>query len=297
MRVTDASLFRIIQQRVQSAQQNLQNAATPVTTGKIVNSLEDDPLVLQKMLRHDREEADLAQYKSTQSRQISKYGAYETAVEETYQILVGIQTTMVQLSNPHQPEDVRNQLTGELTQMREHLLSIANTEQEGQYIFAGARTDVPAYDDNGVYQGDDLELQVEILPGIKMEGNMTGQALFGGVGINNGENVFATIDSVLGGIASGDPQTAIQNHLDQMDQLINQTAMVRTQVGVRLSRLELAQSTISQLELTLAEKRQNFEDVDYVTALTDYKAAEYSLEATMQASGNLIKPTLLDYLK
>lgn len=297
MRVTDSSLYKAIQQRILAARQNFESASTSVTTGKKINALKDDPLVLQHTLRHDRQEADLGQYKSTLGRQLDINRTYETKVEEVYQILSTIQSTMVQLANPHQTEDTRNVLTAELRQMREHLLAVANTQVDGRYIFSGGRTDTPAFAQDGSYQGDNLELMVEILPGVSMEANMTGGALFAGEGIPNGVNVFAMIDSLLDAVATGDPQSAIQSRLNDVERLIQQSSHVRTHVGVRLNRVELAQNTLAQLELSLAQKRQNFEDVDYVTALTEFKAAEYRLEATMQTSGNLIKPSLLNYLR
>jgi len=64
-----------------------------------------------------------------------------------------------------------------------------------------------------------------------------------------------------------------------------------------LSRVEIATGTINSLKMNLAAKRQNIEDVDYMTAITDFKEAEYAFEATKQISGAMFKPTLLNYIR
>jgi|GEM_PF-2630957 len=297
MRVTDKSLFLNMQTQINASRKRLQQASIAVSTGKKVTALGDDPITLQAQLKNEKLESELEQSEAALNKQRDKYNVYETTINQTYQVMVDLQETMVQLSNPHLAEDVKATLTSQLDQIEEHLMALANTKHDEQYIFAGANSDVAAYDENGVYQGDSLELEVEILPGMTIKSNVTGESIFGGTGSTNGVDVFNMINQMQTMLAAGvDPKEVVTDHLNDVDQIIEQTINEQTKVGIRLSSIEVATSTLDGLQLNLAERRQNIESVDYVTAITEYQEQEYALEAAMQANSNLIKPTLLNYL-
>ena len=298
MRVTDKSLFLRMQTQINASRKKLEDASIAVSTGKKVNALEDDPSVLQSQLKHDRQAAELEQSEKGLNRVKDKYKVYETTVKEIYNVMVDLRETMVQLSNPHLSQDVKATLESQLEQIEKHLLALANTQHEEQYIFAGASSGAEAYNENGVYQGDNIELEAEILPGLKITSNITGQAIFGGAGDANGVDVFAMINEMQTMLASGvDAKEVVTGHLNDVDQIIEQTINQQTQIGIRLSSIEVASSTLGDLKMNLAQRRQDIESVDYVTAITEYKAQEYALQAAMQANSNLIKPTLLSYLR
>ncbi|RJO67172.1 MAG: flagellar hook-associated protein 3 [Myxococcales bacterium] len=297
MRVVDSNRYALISSQFQENRKRLEEAATAVNTGKLVNKLSDDPIALQRSIRNQREEADLTQYSSTLNRLDNRYKTYETKITEAYDVLSQLKSTMVALANPRPSEDVRQQMTVEIQQAREHLLALANAQEEGQYIFSGARTDVQAYLADGTYQGDSNELSVDILPSIKAELNLTGEALFGGAGIPGGINVFAWLNDFENDLASQSPSAAVADNLDQVDQAIEQAIHEETTVGVRLSRLEISKDTLSRLEVNLADKRQNFEDADYVTAITEFNAQQYALEASLQVNSQLLQPSLLNFLR
>lgn len=297
MRVTDKSMFARMQTQINTSRQKLEQASIAVSTGKKVTALGDDPTILQAQLKHDRQQSELEQSATALAKVEDKYNVYETTTNEVYSVMVNLQETMVQLANPHLDEDVKASLEAQLDQIEQQLLSLANTQHEDQYIFAGANSGQPAYDENGVYQGDDIELEVEILPGLKIQSNITGQAIFGGVGDDDGVDVFSMINEMQTMLEGGvDPTGVVRDHLNDVNQIIEQTINQQTQIGIRLGSIEVANSTLEDLQLNLVERRDNVESVDYVTAIVDYQAQQYALEATMQANSKLITPNLMNYI-
>ena len=296
MRVTDQNLFSNVQKQLQATKSKFERSSIAVSSGRKIDRLEDDPLVLQQSMRNSREEANLEQFSTTIMRQTDRYKVYDTKFNESYEVLSRLKSIMVQLANPHMEDDTRTELRTELEHINDQLLMIANTEHDGQYIFSGARTDVEAFDGNGVYQGDTIVQKVEILPGIKMERNVTGDRMFGGVGYDNGVNIFEIIGDIDTAL-DGNPQAVSADYLDEIDQAIEQTIQERIVISTRLARLEMSTNTLEQLKLSLSERRAATEDVDYITAITDFKAQEYALNATMEVNSRLIRTSLLGYLR
>ncbi len=295
MRVTDSTLFQKVQAQLMARKKALENASETVTTGKKINRLEGDPSIVGETLRNQREEANLERYEKSLEGLGNRYMSYESNIQSTYDILARLKSVMVNLSNPSQDSDARTDMTNELEQAKESLLALANEKYNGQYMYSGARTDVEPFAPDGTYQGDSLVLEAEILPGVKMEKNITGEELFGGAG--GGQNVFQLIDELQAAIQSGSPQEEIRNRLDDMDAVIEQTISARTEVGVRLSRIESSKNNLAQLQDNLAFKRQDTEDADYVSALTDYQSQELALQASMQVNADLLGKSLMDFLR
>ncbi len=296
MRIVNQNQYRFIQRQLNNNREVLDKNSEILTTGKNVSRLKDDPLTVQRTLRNEKEEDDLEQYQDNVRRQLDRFSVYETTFSEVFQVLSGLKADMVQLANSANPDNVRTQMDTEIDQLRDHLLGLANTQHEGQYIFSGARTDVEAYSEDGVYHGDETINMVEIQPGVKSEANIPGTQVFEDPGSSGGVNIFELLNDIQTQLQT-DPQGAMADNLDRINTAIEQVIEVRTINGVHMDRLEVTQSTLDTLQVNLAEKRQNFEDADYVTAITEFQMAETSLNMAMQASSSILSRSLLDFIR
>ncbi len=296
MRVADKVYYTLMQRQVQQSRKRLADASMVVSSGKKVNDMADDPLTLQRSMRNATEEANLDQYTSNQAHLTARYSLYEEQFNEAYDLLTNLKSVMVALSNPVNVDDAREELLNELKHTEEQLQAVVNAQDSGQYIFAGGRADQPAFDDLGIYQGDSLENQVEMLPNVNMDANITGERAFAGVGVDGGVNVFEVIANIRTMLETNPQEAALEN-LDGVAQAIEQVIQEQMRVGVGLSTLQSAEYTLENLKLSLVEKRQNFEDADYVTAITEYQAQEYALNASLQVNSDLLSRSLLDYLR
>src|SRR5262249_12445904 len=89
----------------------------------------------------------------------------------------------VMASNASMGPDGRTAIAGEVRGLRQSALAAANTRTaDGEYIFSGSRSDQPAFDDTGVYQGDDLPLQIETQSGLEHPVTVTGARLTASAG-------------------------------------------------------------------------------------------------------------------
>lgn len=112
----------------------------------------------------------------------------------------------------------------------------------------------------------------------------------------NGENIFGTIRALYNGLVTNDT-TAIQSSLDRLDESVNQAVMARAQLGSRMSNLNAAMDSLSRQTIDSKTLASSIEDANAFELFSDMSKNETTLKATLDSSGRLITPSLLDFLK
>lgn len=70
----------------------------------------------------------------------------------------------------------------------------------------------------------------------------------------------------------------------------------RTDVGARLSTLDIQEEQHDDFEITLAKSKSNFEDLDYASAIIEFNENSRALQASQQAFGKTKDLTLFNYI-
>lgn len=135
--------------------------------------------------------------------------------------------------------------------------------------------------------------------------NLRGLASVGGPqdlgidGQNNssqGSNLFDVLQQLVISLKT-DNKPGIQESLDQLDQSFSQVTAARSQVGSRVMALN---STLEALQKGVVDSKNTasqLEDADVFELVSDMNRADTALKATLETSGRLIQPSLLDFLK
>lgn len=111
-----------------------------------------------------------------------------------------------------------------------------------------------------------------------------------------GTNVFSILKNLQVSLEAND-KAGVQDSIDYLDQAINQVVLARSQVG---SRVGIVNSSIDSTQKAKMDNRiaaSQLEDADVFQVMSDITKNEGTLRATMETSGKLIQPSLLDFLK
>lgn len=114
----------------------------------------------------------------------------------------------------------------------------------------------------------------------------------GGAGIN----IFGTIRDLEVSLRTNDKQ-GIQESLDTLDQAISQVVLARSEVG---SRVMAVNNTMDSLQKAVVDNKttaSQLEDADAFQVISDINKTDSTLKATLETSGKLIQPSLLDFLR
>jgi flagellar hook-associated protein 3 FlgL len=147
----------------------------------------------------------------------------------------------------------------------------------------------------GVYRGDSGQVRLEIEQDILATVNLTGDAVFQGVGSAGGENLFDVFNDVVSALRSDD-EAGIVATLDRLDAAQDQIVGHQAIVGARENQLDTTSLRLADLELNLQSLISSIEDVDVTEAITNFTQAENAYQASLGAASRMIQPSLLDFL-
>lgn len=111
-----------------------------------------------------------------------------------------------------------------------------------------------------------------------------------------GENLFIVLQTLSNGLRANDTE-AIQETLERIDSALEQVVTLRSQVGSRLNSINNTAESLSKSKVDNSALLSSIEDADAFEVFTDITKNENTLKATLQTSGKLIQPSLLDFLR
>ncbi len=184
MRAIDSSMYTGFQSDHQRSMKEIDRLNTQISSGRRIESSYEDTDIYSDALRLDNHQSALkeVQDRTIKSRVISD--ASDDAMQDFNGTLTYIKTKLIQAANAPMNGDNLRDLAVELEAQKDHLLNVANTSINGEYIFAGSATNVKPFDDLGNYKGNDKNLSVQLGRSKNMEYSINGKDLFLGVNSN-----------------------------------------------------------------------------------------------------------------
>lgn len=272
-----------------------QQAELQISTGRSVNVPSDNPTAAALLIQ-DNDQATfttgvLSSISSVQGQLAtasSTLGSFNTSLQQA--LALGIEAANGTVS-PADQEAIVVQLQG----IQSQLISLANTTYEGNYIFAGTKTNAaPFVADNsspsGVdYVGNTGVNQVSIGSGYNLAVNLPGSQLFSSAG----NDVFLTINNLIGAVQTNSGiETAVNAVNSASSYLSAQTVFygnATDQTQSETTYLNAAKLQISQQQTTLGA-------ADVVAAATNLSQAQTDSQAALEAIGKLSQDSLFTYL-
>lgn len=111
-----------------------------------------------------------------------------------------------------------------------------------------------------------------------------------------GINVFSVLKEFEIGLRTND-KDEIQESIDRVDQALSQVIMARAQVGSRVQHLNRTQESLQKSLVDNRSVASQMEDADLFQVVSDITKTDSALKATLETSGKILQPSLLDFLK
>jgi flagellar hook-associated protein 3 FlgL len=116
------------------------------------------------------------------------------------------------------------------------------------------------------------------------------------LGERKGLNLFHVLRDLEISLRTNDKE-GIQDSLDVLDEALQQVVLTRAQVGSRSMTLDQLSQTLEKAKVDNQATISSLEDADIFSTVSDINKTESTLQATLQTSGKLIQPSLLDFLR
>lgn len=201
-----------------------------------------------------------------------------------------VNSLALQAANAATDQNGRNAIANQIDQIRQSILNAANTKYGNRPLFGGTAAGAVAYDSSGNYVGTTAPVERTVAPGVQVQVNVDGNAVFGPAG----SDLFGTLSQISDAIRGNTSLVALSA------QLKTQTENVQTQqalTGATYARVATIKTQNTTNASTMTQNLSNVEDVDMAQVLMNLQAQETTYQAALAAAAKAIQPSLAAFLQ
>lgn len=293
MRVANTTVYEMVKFNLNNITDELNKANEVVSTGKRINNLSDDPVGLSQILNIKSTLANIEQVDRNIAFGKTWLTASEITLNNVQNLISDTKTLCVQMATATISSAERASAAVIIQNTIDEMVSLANTEVSGRYIFAGLKTDSVPFNQNGTYSGDSNPFTINIGRNTTIQVGSDGEAVFGTT--DELDDIFKTLNdlktALTGNNVSGiqDAMTRLGNHFDHISSKISD-------LGSKMIRLEIKENILRDMDIANTERLSNIEDADITEAIMNLKAKELAYQAALASSARIMQLSLLDYI-
>ena len=324
MRITNASMVRSHLYDTQNNLTNMSKINQQISTGKVINTVSDDPHKAIKIMNINNEIKYTEKYNSNIDETVGWMNTTDGALDNVGNLLGEIKETILKVGNGTYSQNEMKSLNEDMNEKIKQLADTLNSTYGGKYLFGGSSVDdAPitvienpdgtvklefSKDKNGQTIPNTDDLKADISSGINIDYNISvGEILNIKDGNGNTVNLLDEINNLstlMNDIANGDEQTAakaketlLNDTKGKIDTLFDHVVNERTSLGVRVSTAEKIKELNDEDILNIQDVLSKTQDTDVVEKFIELKSAEMIYQASIQVGAKLIQPTILDYIR
>ena len=296
-RVTTSSTTSLMLRDIQAAQWGLTKIQGQIASNKRIQIASDDPGAALASLGNRAELRRSEQLGRNADPATDWLNAADRASTSAVDLLTQARSLVVQATSGANDDTARLAIANQLRQIRESLLSTANTQVGGRSIFAGTAAGA-AYDASGTFTGDAGAVSAPVAAGVTMQISRTGTEMFGTADPLDPANgdIFQVLDAIAAAVQTNDAGT-VQAALGKIDAATTRVQNVQTELGSRLTQLEDLRTSAKARAQDLNSQISELEDIDVAEAAITLKAKELAYQSALGVAGRILQTTLLDFLR
>jgi flagellar hook-associated protein 3 FlgL len=287
MRVATKTIYDSMKFNLATIIGELNKANKVVSSGKRITDLSDDPVGLAQALDIKSTLSTIAQLERNIELGESWLKSAESALDSVQDLISEARALCVQMSTATTGEEERASAASSIQNTLDEIVSLANTEINGRYIFAGTLTDSIPFNGDGSYNGDNNEFTIKIGKDSTIAVGKDGDAVFDGV--------FQTLSDLKDAL-EGNDVAGIQAAMSYLDDHFDQITVQISDIGSKLNRMEIKKGILSDSNLSHTDRLSNIEDADIAEAMIDLNAKELAYQVALASSAKVMQLSLLDYL-
>jgi flagellar hook-associated protein 3 FlgL len=295
----------------------MNNMQNQLSTGMRINKPSDDPVGITFALRYRSELDSNDQYTDNVGSALSLLQYTDTTIGQAGDVMQRARELLVQGANGTVDQTSLAAIKTEISQLYNQMVEIGNTQFNGKQIFNGEQTGVKPYPALTLEQAADPlatppvykayhvasdkgTIKYELSAGMSIAINMAGSEVFGEPVVSDtditSDNAFQLLRRAHDMLAAGD-QDGISDLLGQIDTRMDKLLTKRAEIGARINRVELIQNRLNDININLQTVKSKTEDADMAQVITNMKTEENVYQASLSVGAQIIRPSLVDFLR
>jgi flagellar hook-associated protein 3 FlgL len=284
MRVSSQMLHWSALANLRRNSEALARAQDEATSGRRVRTMSDDPVDGAQVLRLNSDLRDIDRYRRAATAATTKLsaenvvlGSVRDLIRQAKELAMGAAT-----ASPSDPE--RQMAVIQLAQIRQQVLSLANTKVGSEYLFAGGRATTPPFQADGTYTGDGTLRLAEIDSGVQVQTNHPGDMVYSGA--------IQAIDVLSQQLQTG-TASDVQAAVPGLDAAEEHFLGLQTEIGGILRQIDDTGKHLARRSSNLLDRLEAVRDVDPAEAITKLLAAQAAMERAYSVVGKVLSTNLL----
>lgn len=304
-RVSTLSMQKNMLNQLNKNQLSYYEAQLQALSGSRINSVSDDPIGAAKILGLNDKLSQISSYGNNVASAQEEYAVLDSALSNIIDKLQKVNELSVEAANGTNSSSTLDTIKTEIEQLKATLLSLANTQYNGQYIFSGTNTMTTPYstdaDGSVTYAGTGstgaYQRRLEVSDGVYLTLNVSGDSMFGGydAATETGSGIFGTLSQLTSALENGDFD-AIRESINSVQADLENVTLTRSKYGGYAERADMYASTLSENNVLLTEQKSGIQNIDLAEAYTKLTAQQYALQASYQVFASSMSLSLLDYI-
>ncbi|WP_054025399.1 flagellar hook-associated protein FlgL [Bacillus sp. FJAT-28004] len=320
-RVTQSMMNTQLLRNISNNMGRMNTLQNQLSTGMKINKPSDDPVGITFALRYRSELDSNDQYSKNVSSSLSMLEYTDTSIGQAGEIMQRVRELLVKGATGTNEQTSLDAIKVEMSQLYNQMVEIGNSQFNGKQVFNGELTGEKPYPTMGVdgtvdliadppllkaYQvsSDNGSIKYELSAGMKLGVNITGNEVFGnGISpnatqaeIESNDNVFLLLQRAYDMLGSAD-QKGVSALIGQVDSRMNTMLTKRAEVGAKVNRVDIVQNRLADIEINLKTVQAKTEDADMSEVITNMKTEENVYQASLSVGAQLIRPSLVDFLR
>jgi len=306
MKVSTSMFFDKASNQLGGIQGSLAKTQEQLSTGKQINKPSDAPDKASLITRLQSEMTRQASYQGNLDAVNIRLQAQETALTNTSDVMYRFKELAVQAANDTLSNADRSTISMEMTQLREQILSMANSQDSnGNFLFAGSRVSQAPFAEDAkgrvVYQGDQSRMMVPVGDNRRMSLNIPGSDAFvrlvrdDGKGNRVGVGFFQALADMVDAVKNTD-RPNIQRGIKEIDAMQQSISYAHARVGTDMNVVDSQGAVLDEITLRLKTTLSDVQDLDYTEAITKMNKDQLALESAQSTFAKISKLSLFNYI-
>lgn len=290
MRITNSQITSMMHSSMNVSSAELGKLMQQMATGKRILLPSDDPIASVRVLRVEREEASLEQFRKNIANVSGSLSTQEANLKSTSDAMLNVRDLLLWAANGSNTSEDLAAMAGELSIIEDTIVSFANVrDEEGRYLFSGTLSDTQALTFDAATQtysltGNDKHRQAAVANGVLVDENVTAASVYGtGVGMLN--ELRGLINTLQDPALDATDPAVRQQIVDTMAALDDAHGRVLgsiTDLGGRQNALTLLTDSNEDVSLVNQKIEGELSQLDYAGATIDLNNYQLALGATQK---------------
>jgi flagellar hook-associated protein 3 FlgL len=298
MRLATHTISENLVRQIQQLGVQQSKLQTAVGTGLRISQPEDDPAAVGRVLNLESSQRQVTQFKANATRALNLSQASYAGLQGLKKVSDRA-TEIGTLGGGTLSSSAAGAYAFEVNQLIEQAVQIGNSRLGADYLYAGTAVSAPAFaatrDSAGqvtavAYQGDSERAALPLTENATLAPTTDGVT---NVGMRDFMNQLVALREALRANQPAAVATAQGHLVGSEDALVSAIA---EQGGVQ-ARIEAAQAQLADRSLSLQSLVSSEIDTDLPTAIVKLSQTQTAYQAALQSAANIMKISLLDYIR